>query len=65
MQTYRVGGMTCDGCVKAVTRAIQRLDPGAAVTVDLANGKVDVDGTLAKDAVQRAVEGAGFTVAIG
>jgi copper chaperone len=62
MQTYRVGGMTCDGCVKAVTRAIQRLDPDAAVSVDLANGKVDVDGTLAKDAVRRAVEGAGFSV---
>jgi copper chaperone len=59
-QTYRVGGMTCGGCVSAVTRAIRRLDPEAAVAVDLAAGKVSVGSTLAKDAVQRAVEAAGF-----
>jgi copper chaperone len=61
MQTYRVGGISCDGCVKAVTRAFRRLDPGAAIAVDLAAGKVSVDGTLAKDAVQRALEAAGFS----
>jgi copper chaperone len=59
-QTYRVGGMTCGGCVSAVTRAIRRLDPEAAVAVDLAAGKVSVGSTLAEDAVQRAVEAAGF-----
>jgi copper chaperone len=64
-QTYRVGGMTCGGCVSAVTRAIRRLDPEAAVAVDLAAGKVSVGGALAKDAVQRAVEDAGFTFETG
>ena len=59
-QTYHVGGMTCGGCVAAVTRAIRRLDPEAAVEVDLAKGTVSVDETLPKDAVQRAVEAAGF-----
>ncbi|MEH3145712.1 MAG: heavy-metal-associated domain-containing protein [Methylobacterium frigidaeris] len=38
----RVEGMTCQGCVAAVTRAIQRLDPGAEVGVDLAAGRVAV-----------------------
>ena len=38
-QTYRVAGMTCAGCVSAVTHAVRRLDPKAAVTVDLAGGK--------------------------
>jgi len=60
IQTYHVGGMTCDGCVAAVTRAIRRLDPKVAVAVDLAKGTVSVDETLPKDAVQRAVEAAGF-----
>lgn len=60
-EIYRVGGMTCDGCVRAVTKAIQRLDPVARVSVDLAAGKVSVDGGLAADAVQRAVEQAGFS----
>lgn len=38
----KVEGMTCQGCVAAVTRAIQRLDPAAAVDVDLASGRVAV-----------------------
>ncbi len=61
-QTYRVGGMTCSACVAAVTRAIQHLDPQAQVAVDLAGGKVSVGGALARDAVRRAVEAAGFSV---
>jgi copper chaperone len=62
-QTYRVAGMTCAGCVSAVTHAVRRLDPKAAVTVDLAGGTVSVDSTLAKAAVRRAAEAAGFVVA--
>ncbi len=59
-QTYRVGGMTCGGCVAAVTRAIERLDPKARVSVDLAGGKVSVEGSLTRDVVRNAVEQAGF-----
>jgi copper chaperone len=61
-ETYRVGGMNCGGCVAAVTRAIRNLDPKAQVAVDLASGEVSVEGDLARDAVQRAVEAAGFSV---
>jgi len=57
---YRVGGMSCGGCVAAVTRAIARVAPAAKVTVDLAQGKVEIEGSLAADAVRRAVEAAGF-----
>jgi len=59
--TYRVGGMTCSSCINAVTRAIKRLDHTAEVSAELASGKVSVAGAIAKDAVKRAVEGAGFT----
>jgi len=38
----QVEGMTCQGCVNSVTRAIQRLDPGARVDVDLQHGRVHV-----------------------
>lgn len=38
----QVDGMTCDGCVNAVTKAIQRLDPSATVDVDLEHGRVHV-----------------------
>lgn len=45
-----VQGMTCGHCVKAVTAAIAALDPAARVQVDLAAGRVDIDGRL--DAAQ-------------
>jgi len=60
-ETYRVGGMNCGGCVAAVTQAIKQVDPTAKVAVDLESGNVRIDGRLARDAVQRAVENAGFS----
>ncbi|HEV2605707.1 MAG TPA: heavy metal-associated domain-containing protein [Microvirga sp.] len=36
----QVDGMTCEGCVSAVKRTVQRLDPTAEVDVDLAHGRV-------------------------
>jgi copper chaperone len=60
-ETYRVGGMNCGGCVAAVTRALKHADPAAQIAVDLESGKLTIDGRLARDAVQRAVEEAGFT----
>jgi copper chaperone len=58
---YRVAGMTCEGCVRAVTNAIQLADPKAAVEVDLSNGEVSVDSPLDSTAIATAVDGAGFT----
>ncbi|BAQ45378.1 MULTISPECIES: heavy-metal-associated domain-containing protein [Methylobacterium] len=40
--TMKVEGMTCQGCVAAVTKAIHRLDPAAEVSVDLERGWVAV-----------------------
>ena len=41
-QTFTVQGMTCGHCEKAVTRAIQKLDPQAEVKIDRAANQVDV-----------------------
>lgn len=62
MQTFQVSGMSCSGCVDAVTRAIQRVDSSARVHIDLGSGRVDVEGTAAGDAIARAIENAGFDV---
>lgn len=59
-ETYKVGGMTCGGCAKSVTNAIVRQAPDASVAVDLAAGTVSVEGAVAAETVQRAVEAAGF-----
>ena len=55
-----VEGMTCNHCVKAVTRAVQEVDPGAEVSVDLQGGRVRVDGKGSADALSRAISEAGY-----
>ncbi|MGB0682832.1 MAG: heavy-metal-associated domain-containing protein [Magnetovibrionaceae bacterium] len=57
--TYRVEGMTCDGCAKSVTRALTEQAGAASVEVDLEAKTVSVTGIDA-EAVKGAIEGAGF-----
>ena len=62
MQTFTVGGMTCGGCVRGVTIAIQRLDPQSNVEVDLKSKAVKVDSALPSEKIADAIKGAGFEV---
>ncbi len=55
-----VKGMTCQGCVSAVTRVVQRKDPSAQVKVDLATGRVDGTSEMDADALAKAITGAGY-----
>ncbi|MDF2763832.1 MAG: heavy metal transporter [Rhodospirillales bacterium] len=57
-----VSGMTCQGCVNAVTKSIQRAAPGSAVAVDLAAGSVEITGSVEEQVARQAIERAGFTV---
>ncbi|MCH7942309.1 MAG: heavy-metal-associated domain-containing protein [Proteobacteria bacterium] len=56
---YVVNGMTCEGCSRSVTKAIEAAIPGAKVEVDLVAGRVSVEGGEASQVAQ-AVEDAGF-----
>lgn len=60
--TYKVQGMTCDHCVRAVTAEVAALDGVRQVAVDLAAGTVTVtsDGPLAGNAVRDAIDEAGY-----
>ena len=62
-QTFTVTGMTCGHCEKAVTRAIQQLDPQAEVKIDLPSGKVEVQSQQPRDALTRAIAEEGYGVA--
>src|SRR4051812_47869889 len=59
-QSYKVDGMTCGGCARAVTQAITGQAPDAKVSVDLPTGTVTVDGPVSAEAVKAAGEQAGF-----
>lgn len=56
----KVEGMTCQGCVAAVTRAVQRLDPAAQVSVDLEAGRLAVVTQAQALDVARALGRAGY-----
>ena len=58
-----VTGMTCGGCVKAVTRAVQAKDSGATVAIDLPSGKVTIEGTVTRAQAEQAILDAGFGMA--
>ena len=56
----QVEGMTCQGCVNAVTKAIERLDAGAKVEVDLEHARVHVVTTAQALEVAQALDAAGY-----
>ena len=59
---FAVDGMTCGHCVRAITRAVQALDPAAQVAVDLAARSVEVQTGLPAEQVAAAIVAAGYSV---
>lgn len=55
-----VQGMTCEGCVNAVTRVVKKRDPEAAVKIELASGNVDIESALDPAVLAEAIEKAGY-----
>jgi len=62
MTTLKVKGMTCGGCAAAIKRAIARVDPAAAVDVDLKGGQVHVQSARDAATLRSAIETAGYQV---
>lgn len=62
MFTLKVSGMTCGGCINAVTRAVQAQDPKAQVQADLATQVVSLETTLSPDLAAALIADAGFPV---
>ena len=62
MLSLNVSGMTCGGCINAVTRAIQAQDPQAKVFVDLTSQTVELETSLSSEIVSELITDAGFPV---
>lgn len=62
MFTLQVSGMTCSGCINAVTRAIQAQDPQAKVEVDLPTQVVSLETSLSPELAAELITDAGFPV---
>jgi copper chaperone len=62
--SFTVTGMTCGHCEKAVTRAVQQVDPQAEVQIDRAHNKVEVKSEQAsRDILAKAIADEGYPVA--
>lgn len=61
-QVFDVQGMSCNHCAKAVTKAVQQLDPQAQVHVDLAGKKVEVESAQPRDAIAQVIADEGYPV---
>lgn len=55
-----VAGMTCQGCVNAVTRIVRKADPQASVDVDLPTGRVNAVTTMDPHSLAEAVSRGGY-----
>ncbi len=58
---FHIENMTCGGCVKGVTRAIQSQDPAAEVSADLESHQVQVTTSAPREKLVSALAEAGFT----
>jgi copper chaperone len=63
MLRLKVSGMTCGGCINAVTRAIQAQDPQAKVLADLAKQTVELT-SLSSEVASQLITAAGFPVSL-
>lgn len=69
MIELKVTGMTCNGCVTSVRRAIERIAPNSNPQIDLTSGRVQLEDANAPEAemvtaMVSAIEAAGFEVEV-
>ena len=63
VRTYRVYGMTCEHCERAVQASVGAVDGVRLVEVDVEHKKVRVGGDAADAAIRTAIVEAGYEVA--
>lgn len=57
---FHIENMTCGGCVRGVTKAIQSVDPTAEISADPVTHKVDVISASPRERLQAVLADAGF-----
>jgi copper chaperone len=60
---FRVEGMTCGHCEKAVTKALVALDAQAKVVIDRLQNKVQVDSEKDRHVLAQVITEEGYSVA--
>ncbi len=60
----KIENMTCGGCAKSVTKAIQSVDANAKIETDPATRLVTIETAVSSDALQKVLEEAGYPAAV-
>jgi copper chaperone len=60
--TYTVAGMTCNGCVNKVTKAVTDIEGVEDIDVDVSTGTLEIVGSADPDAVRAAVNEVGYQI---
>ncbi|KFI26360.1 MULTISPECIES: heavy-metal-associated domain-containing protein [Paracoccaceae] len=60
---FHIENMTCGGCVRSVTKAIQSVDPAAEVSADPGTHKVDVKSVAPRERLTAALTEVGYAPA--
>jgi copper chaperone len=63
MYQFQIPTMSCNHCVRAITEAVQAVDPQAQVQADLAQHRVDVDSQAPREQLVLSLSEAGYTPA--
>ena len=62
MLIFKVSGMTCGGCINAITRDVNSHDPQAKVAADLTLQTVSIETALDEGVARQVISDAGFPV---
>ncbi len=62
MMEMTVSGMRCGPCARAVTDAVQSIDPEAGVKIDHDRKRLSIDSDADISRISGAIEGAGYQV---
>jgi copper chaperone len=57
---FRIENMTCFGCARSVTRAIQSVDSAALVKADPENRRIEVQTSASRAQIEAALAKAGY-----
>lgn len=60
MFQFNVPAMTCGGCARAITRAVQTVDPAAIVDADPATKRVSIRSVAEEASITAAMAEAGY-----
>ncbi len=61
---FHIENMTCGGCARSVTKAIQSVDPSAKVTTDPATRRVEIFSDQPRGAFEAVLAKAGYPAAV-